>query len=67
MAGLRAGAHADPADRTQRSQLVRSHLTLLLGLAMPDVKLAVPTSTAEGGPGVQQIVMCPVAVFGFYW
>ena len=26
---------------------------------MPDVKLAVPTSTAEGGPGVQQIVIAP--------
>ena len=26
---------------------------------MPDVKLAVPMSTAEGGPGVQQIVIAP--------
>ena len=28
-------------------------------IVMPDVKLAVPTSTAEGGPGVQQIVIAP--------
>ena len=26
---------------------------------MPDAKLAVPMSTAEGGPGVQQIVIAP--------
>ena len=28
-------------------------------IVMPDVKLAVPMSTAEGGPGVQQIVIAP--------